>query len=185
MTVADKIIAIFAKKGQTAYFGEPVSQLEHALQAAHFATRDNAPDELVVAALLHDIGHLIHELPEDIADQGIDARHEQIGEVWLSKRFGSGVCEPVRLHVAAKRYLCATDPEYLSRLSTASVQSLHLQGGAMQAQDVTSFESNPHFREAVRLRLWDDEAKIPALRTAELASYRNLINQTVARRATS
>lgn len=178
MTVADEITAIFAEKGKSAYFGEPVSQLEHALEAAQFAARDKAPDELIVAALLHDIGHLVHELPEDIADQGIDARHEQIGESWLAQRFGPEIFEPVRLHVAAKRYLCATNPEYLSRLSPASVQSLHLQGGPMSAQEVAQFETNPHFRDAVRLRLWDDQAKIPAYPTAELESYRELIDRS-------
>ncbi len=177
MTVADEVIGIFSGKGKSSYFGEPVSQLEHALQAAHFARQDQAPDHLIVAALLHDIGHLVEEVPEDIADLFIDARHEEIGESWLARRFGRDVCEPVHLHVAAKRYLCATDPAYFSRLSAASVQSLHLQSGPMRAEEVAAFEGNSYFREAVRLRLWDDEAKVPGLITAELPSYRHLIEE--------
>jgi predicted HD phosphohydrolase len=138
---------------------------------------EQAPDRLVVAALLHDIGHLVEDTPEDTADLGIDARHEEIGESWLAQRFGPDVYEPVHLHVAAKRYLCATDPEYFSRLSPASVQSLQLQGGPMLADEIAAFQSNQYFREAVRLRLWDDEAKVPGLATAELPSYCNLIQQ--------
>jgi phosphonate degradation associated HDIG domain protein len=177
MTVADEISIIFSEKGSSSYFGEPVSQLEHALQAAHFASREQAPDRLVLAALLHDIGHLVEDTPENIADLGIDAMHEKIGELWLAERFGPEVFEPVYLHVSAKRYLCAADPDYLSRLSPASVQSLRLQGGPMSADEIAAFESNQYFREALRLRLWDDEAKVPGLATADLAHYRVLIEQ--------
>lgn len=177
MTTADEIFDIFERRGQSAYFGEPVSQLEHALQAAHFARRENAPPALVVAALLHDVGHLVESLPEDIAEQGIDARHEEIGQAWLRERFGPDVCDPVRLHVAAKRYLCATDPDYFSLLSPASVLSLKLQGGPMSPADMTEFESNPFFRDAVTLRRWDDQAKIQSLTTEPLQSYRAAIGQ--------
>lgn len=178
MTVADEVIRIFSGKGKSSYLGEPVSQLEHALQAAHFARQDQAPDHLIVAALLHDIGHLVDDIPEDAADPFVDARHEEIGESWLARRFGGDICEPVHLHVAAKRYLCATDPAYFSRLSPASVQSLHLQGGLMTAEEVAAFEANRYFQEALRLRLWDDKAKVPGLITAELPSYRELIEET-------
>ncbi len=105
---------MFATKGHAAYVGEPVSQLEHALQAAYHAEQRGADDALVVAALLHDIGHLLHKLPEDAADHGIDTRHEQIGQAWLKRYCGPEVTEPIRLHVPAKRYLCATDAEYLA-----------------------------------------------------------------------
>ncbi|HEX4231410.1 MAG TPA: HD domain-containing protein [Bryobacteraceae bacterium] len=177
MTVAQEVSAIFSEKGQSSYFGEPVSQLEHALQAAHFAREEDAPDRLVVAALLHDIGHLVEDIPEDTADLGIDAKHEQIGEWWLSQRFGPEVYEPVYLHVAAKRYLCATDSTYFSRLSPASVQSLHLQGGPLSVQEVAAFEEHRHFRDAVRLRLWDDRAKVAGLATEDLSRYAGLIQQ--------
>jgi phosphonate degradation associated HDIG domain protein len=177
MTVADEVTAIFSARGKASYFGEPVSQLEHALQAAHFARQEQAPDRLVVAALLHDIGHLVEDTAEDTADLGIDARHEEIGESWLARRFGPEVCQPAHLHVAAKRYLCATDALYFSRLSPASVQSLGLQGGPMSADEIAAFESNQYFREAVRLRHWDDEAKVPGLATADLLSYGEAIQQ--------
>ncbi len=185
MTTTDEVLTLFAGKGQAAYFGEPVSQLEHALQAAHFAREEGAPPHLVVAALVHDIGHLVEDLPEDVADQGIDAKHEELGEHWLRKRFGPEVYEPVRLHVAAKRYLCATDPSYLGQLSPASLQSLHLQGGPMQPEEQRLFETNPYYQEAVRLRLWDDRAKIEGFETASLESFTALIEAITATPARS
>jgi len=175
-TVADEVVAIFAAKGESAYYGEDVSQLEHALQAAQCAERDKASATLVVAALVHDIGHLVEDAPEDIADQGVDARHEEVGQTWLAARFGKNVYEPVHLHVDAKRYLCATDPSYFGKLSAASVQSLALQGGPMTAREIDDFESNEFYREAVALRRWDDEAKIPGLATRALVEYRELLN---------
>jgi predicted HD phosphohydrolase len=110
----------------------------------------------VVAALVHDIGHLLQNLPEDIADRGSDAHHEDVGHAWLARHFGPEVTEPVRLHVEAKRYLCRVDPGYLKRLSPASVQSLALQGGPFDDAEVREFENRPHYRDAVRLRTWDD-----------------------------
>jgi phosphonate degradation associated HDIG domain protein len=177
MTTADEVFAIFSSRGQSSYFGEPVSQLEHALQTAHFARRENAPDHLVVAALVHDIGHLVADTEENIADLGVDAKHEEVGQSWLSRRFGPGVCEPVYLHVSAKRYLCATDHLYLSVLSPASMQSLQLQGGPMSADEVAAFERNQYCLDAVRLRKWDDAAKVPDLETAGLQTYRDVIQQ--------
>ncbi len=174
--VADEILEIFAKKGETAYYGEDVSQLEHALQAAQCAQQENAGDALVVAALLHDIGHILEDIPEDTADLGIDAKHEEIGQAWLEHRFGKNVVEPVHLHVTAKRYLCATDSTYLGKLSPASVQSLALQGGVMTPKEVEDFEKNEFYREAIALRKWDDQAKIPGLATRSLEDYRELLN---------
>jgi [1-hydroxy-2-(trimethylamino)ethyl]phosphonate dioxygenase len=180
-TTADELEAIFAEKGSSAYFGEDVSQLEHALQAAYFAQQEGASDALVVAALAHDIGHLVEEIAEDIADHGVDAKHEEIGYRWLSQRFDKDVVEPASLHVSAKRYLCATDPAYFGKLSAASVQSLELQGGAMNAGEVKAFEANAYYREAVALRHWDDRAKVVGLATPPLEFYRELVN-TVATR---
>src|SRR5262249_4940556 len=154
------LMALFERGGRQAYFGEPVSQEEHALQTAYLAVQEEAADALVVAALLHDVGHLLHGLPEDVAEHGIDGHHEAVGEAWLSRHFGPEVTEPVRLHVAAKRYLCAVDPEYGQQLSQASLQSLALQGGPMSAAEIREFEQHAYFREAVRLRRWDDRAKI-------------------------
>jgi phosphonate degradation associated HDIG domain protein len=172
LIIVDEIRELFATKGHAAYVGEPVSQLEHALQTAHHAEQSGAPPALVTAALLHDIGHLIHKLPEDAADQGIDTRHEQLGQAWLARYFGPEVTEPIRLHVPAKRYLCATDAEYMAQLSPASQHSLMLQGGPLDAAGREQFEQNPHFREAVALRRWDDLAKIPGMEVADLDHYR-------------
>jgi [1-hydroxy-2-(trimethylamino)ethyl]phosphonate dioxygenase len=172
MSVADEVFAIFARRGGGAYFGEAVSITEHSLQTAHFAERGAAQPPLVVAALLHDIGHLIGDAPDSLADWTVDARHEQVGADWLAARFGPEVSEPVRLHVPAKRYLCATHPRYFERLSPASVVTLGLQGGPMNASEIASFEAEPYYRDALRLRAWDEEGKMAGLRTRGLLDYR-------------
>jgi [1-hydroxy-2-(trimethylamino)ethyl]phosphonate dioxygenase len=175
MSISDVIFQLFEKRGSEAYFGEAVSMLEHSLQAAHFARRAHAPDTLVVAALLHDIGHLIEDVPGDIADWHTDAKHEEKGAAWLARHFGPEVCNPVRLHVPAKRYLCATDARYVSHLSAASVVTLKLQGGPMNAAEIAAFEREAYFKEAVRVRRWDDSGKVAGLETAGLDQYRKLI----------
>lgn len=181
MSLADEIFAIFATRGSAAYFGEPVSTTEHCLQAAHCAQLEQAPESLVVAALLHDIGHLIVDCPDDIEDWTVDAHHEQVGAEWLARRFGPEVCEPVRLHVPAKRYLCATRPEYFAKLSPASVLTLKLQGGVMSAGEVAAFEAEPFFKEAVRIREWDDRGKLAGLSIPGMAAYRGMIEAEGAR----
>ena len=164
------IDAAFARRGRD-HYGEGVSQQEHALQAAWQAEREGASPALIVAALLHDIGHLLHDLPEDIADQDVDTEHESLGSAWLSQYFGPEVSEPVRLHVAAKRYLCAAEPGYLDQLSAASQQSLALQGGPLDAAAAAAFRAAPGAEAAIRLRRWDDEAKIVGLATPDLAHF--------------
>jgi phosphonate degradation associated HDIG domain protein len=181
MKVVDFILKLFSDKGDAAYFGEPVSQTAHGLQTAHLATRAHANDSLIVAALIHDIGHLLHGLPETVADQGVDGRHEDQGAGWLAKYFGEEVTEPIRLHVAAKRYLCAVDSEYLSKLSPASIQSLQLQGGPFKADEVRDFESSPYYQQAVQLRRWDDQAKEAGLDVPCLESYRDRLTKVVKR----
>lgn len=179
MTIAETVLARFRAQGESAYFGEAVTQAEHALQAAARARAEGAPETLVAAALLHDIGHLLHDAGEDAAARGIDTGHEEDGCAWLSGHFPPEVTEPVRLHVAAKRYLCATDPAYRARLSPASAQSLALQGGPFTPDEVAAFEANPHYREAVRLRRWDDEAKVVGMEVAPLEDYRSLLESLV------
>jgi len=131
MSVMDEILALYADRGDDAYFGECVSIAEHGLQAAHFARAAGAPPALIVAALLHDVGHLIGNAPDELAEWTEDAAHERVGGRWLAERFPAEVFEPVRLHVPAKRYLLATDAHYFAKLSPASVVTLKLQGGPM------------------------------------------------------
>ena len=177
MNVADEILAIYQKGGSSAYFGESVSMTEHALQAAFFARAAGAPPGLIVAALLHDIGHLIDDVPGDIADWTADAHHEQVGSRWLARRFRPEVSEPVRLHVPAKRYLLATDAGYFAKLSPASVITLKLQGGPMAAHEIAAFETELFHRDAVRVRQWDDQGKVAGLKTPGLGDYRALIEE--------
>jgi phosphonate degradation associated HDIG domain protein len=177
MNPVEHIFELFQKSGADLYLGEEVTQLQHALQAAHFAARDGASEPLVAAALLHDLGHLMNG-----ADEGavaVDLRHEDIGAVWLAKHFPEEVWMPVRLHVAAKRYLCATDASYGKRLSAASVHSLGLQGGPMSAEEVQEFERSPFCKSSVRLRLWDEQAKDPALQVAGLDRYQGILRGLV------
>lgn len=172
MRIVDEIIRLWNERGGSNYGHEPVTQLEHALQTATLALNEGAEDELVAAALLHDIGHLLHDLDDDAPDRGVDDRHEVLGQRWLERHFGSGVTEPVRLHVAAKRYLCAVEPAYEAGLSEPSRVSLALQGGVMTREEAAEFIASPHAREAVRLRRWDDEAKVAGLKTPILEEFR-------------
>jgi phosphonate degradation associated HDIG domain protein len=176
----EEIRAAFAKRGHEGY-GEGVSQLEHALQCAIFAERAGAPEPLIVATLLHDIGHMLHDLPEDIADTGIDTEHESLGSAWLSQHFGPEVSEPVRLHVAAKRYLSASEAGYYGVLSEASKLSLKLQGGPMSTEEQAKFSSERFFKEAVLLRRWDDEGKVVGMETPDLSHFEPMIQRSLRR----
>lgn len=179
--VIERIFTLFRERGDAAYIGEPVSQTEHALQAAWAAEKAQAGSALVVAALLHDIGHLLHHLPEDCAQAGIDDRHEALGARWVERHFGPAVSEPIRLHVPAKRYLCATEPGYRDTLSAASVLSLQLQGGPFSPAESSAFQQSPHRAGAVALRRWDDAAKIPGLPTPDLEHFRPHLEAVVLR----
>jgi phosphonate degradation associated HDIG domain protein len=168
----DHVLRLFQEQGDAAYLGEPVSQKEHALQAAWAAEQAGAGSSLIAAALLHDVGHLLHDLPEDCALDGVDDVHEVRGAGWLGQHFSSDVVEPVRLHVSAKRFLCATDATYLGLLSEASLLSLQFQGGPFTPEEVSQFRLNPHAEAAVALRRFDDQAKIPGLPTPALEHFR-------------
>jgi phosphonate degradation associated HDIG domain protein len=172
MNVIDCLFTLFREKGNGAYFGEAVTETEHALQCAYLAEQSGAAPELITAALLHDVGHLLHGLPEDAAGRGINVRHEEGGAAWLERWFGPAVVDPIRLHVAAKRYLCAVEPAYHAGLSAASQQSLRLQGGPMSPEEVSRFEREPWSRAAIALRRWDDTAKVPGLAVPGLEHYR-------------
>ena len=178
MKIVEDILRLFERRGASAYHGEAVSQSEHGLQAAELAEKEGAPASLIVAALLHDVGHLLDGQDEDLAQRGIDGHHEEAGSRWLARNFGPEVVEPIRLHVAAKRYLCSVDPAYLDGLSPASRLSLAVQGGPMSDEERNEFESNPYYREAIRLRHWDDTAKVPGLEVPGLEHYRDRLAAT-------
>jgi [1-hydroxy-2-(trimethylamino)ethyl]phosphonate dioxygenase len=172
----DDLFSIYARSGSSLYLGEQVTVAEHGLQSAHFAEATGASQALIVAALLHDIGHLIDAPLDDLAAWESDAHHEISGSRWLAAHFGPAVYEPVRLHVPAKRYLCATDATYFTMLSSASVQTLQLQGGPMSADELALFEAESYCNDAVLLRRCDDQGKVMGLRTAGFEHYRALID---------
>jgi len=169
--ITKQIIGLFETKGDSMYGGEAVTQLEHALQAADLAKQNQASDTLIAASLLHDIGHLLHDLPEMASEDGIDDIHEELAARFLNEYFIEAVVEPVKLHVQAKRYLCAVEPGYYESLSQPSKTSLMLQGGIMNDQEVRDFQRNPYCNDAIALRKWDDLAKIPNLDCPELNEY--------------
>ena len=170
--VIERIITLFVERGRAAYGGEAVSQAEHALQAAWAAEKAGASPSMIVAALLHDIGHLLHSLDDDCAEHGIDDHHENLGARWVEWHFGPAVSEPIRLHVAAKRYLCWAEPGYLQQLSPASLLSLQLQGGPFTPEEVDAFRRGSYAADSVALRRWDEEAKVAGLVTPGLAHFR-------------
>ena len=170
-TTVETIVHLIGGKGQRQYGLSHINQRAHALQAALLAEQHGGPSSLIVAALLHDIGHMVHDLGEDPAAAGIDDMHEELGAVWLAERFPASVSEPVRMHVAAKRYLCATEADYFAKLSPDSVRSLALQGGPMSPEEVAAFERRPYFADAVRLRRFDEAAKVKGLETPDVSHF--------------
>ncbi len=165
------IAALFASEGASDYLGEAVSQGSHMLQAAALAERAVAPPALIAAALLHDVGHFAGAVTGQDLMGGTDNRHGERGAAWLSQWFGPEVTEPVRLHVDAKRYLCAVEPDYLAKLSPASVYTLGVQGGPMEADERTVFESGQYAEGACQVRRWDDQAKDPAVTAPTLEHF--------------
>jgi gamma-butyrobetaine dioxygenase len=158
----ENIARLFASEGAADYLGEPVTQAAHMLQAGMLAEQAGAPPELIAAALLHDVGHFTGTRTGHDLMRGTDNQHGEQGAAWLAQWFGPPVTEPVRLHVAAKRYLCAVEPGYQASLSPASVYTLGVQGGPMRADEIAEFEAGPYASAACQVRRWDDQAKDPA-----------------------
>jgi len=167
----DDIERIFLARGAEQYTGEPVTHLEHALQAACFAERDGASDALVTAALLHDLGHLLHDMDDTPSARGIDDVHQYRVVPFLRRLFPDVLIDAIQHHVDAKRYLCAVRPDYHASLSEDSQRSLRLQGGIFDADQAAAFIAQPGAPDAVRVRLWDDLAKQPGMATPGLAHF--------------
>lgn len=148
-----------------------ITQRQHALQAAWLAEQQGCPPALIAAALMHDIGHLVHGLGDNPAAEGLDDEHEAVGHAFLARWFGPEVTEPVRLHVAAKRFLCATEADYFGKLSPDSVLSLSLQGGPMSPAEVAGFRALPQAAAAVQLRRFDEQAKVKDLATPPVGHF--------------
>ena len=178
-TIVRFLAEIFSRRGAEEYLGEPVTIAEHMLQGAKLAEDAGAEDALVAAALLHDIGHFTSEFgtysPDDIEDK----HHDEAGAEVLAPFFPPVVTECVRLHVAAKRFLCATDPSYFGKLSSASVHTLSLQGGPMSDAEVEAFRKNPFHDEAVRVRIWDEGGKVAGMKTRPFREYEPLLQRVV------
>ena len=179
-TSEQRVVTLFRymeKRGQS-FYDEVVTQLEHALQCAALAQQNDASPTLITGALLHDVGHIIldeHSAREAFLDT--DLSHEEVGAQYLEPFFPDAVTTPIRLHVPAKRYLCTTDASYHDGLSEASKRSFIVQGGIMSDKEREAFEQIPHFRDALTLRRWDDLAKVRGLETAELETYRDIVQQ--------
>ena len=174
-TTLNQILDLYRHRGQAQYGGEAVSQLEHALQCATLAEEQGESPALIAACLLHDLGHLVHHLGDDPAVRGIDDRHEYQAVPVLETLFPEAVTTPVRLHVAAKRYLCAVDDSYWDSLSPASKRSLELQGGIFSQSAAQAFIQQPHAEDAVKLRRWDDLAKVKDLKTPDLDHFQSIL----------
>ena len=181
----DDVLDLLEENARHRYGLSDVSQLEHAEQAARLAAAEGQPDAVVIACLLHDIGHLLASPDRPAAaDRGIDDKHEITGARILAGLFGAEVAEPVRLHVAAKRYLCATDDNYFGKLSADSVRSLVLQGGPMTAAECKAFEGEPYYRQAVAVRIYDDRAKVAGAVVPPYGTYVPMIRRLAGADAT-
>lgn len=169
------LFAWISDQGATRY-DESVTQLEHALQSAALAVNERRADSEVAAALLHDVGHLLMDEHQERDDfLGEDLKHEIVGANWLSSFFPESITQPIRLHVPAKRYLCSLDKEYWSSLSNASKKSLEQQGGPMEKSEIIEFEQQTGYEDAVRIRRYDDRAKVADREVPPLSEYSDLI----------
>ena len=177
--IVDFIGSIFERRGGEEYLGEPVTMGQHMLQGATLAEQNEELDEIVVGALLHDIGHFTSEFGTFSMDDTEDRYHENAGAAVLEKFFPRVITDCCRYHVAAKRYLCATDPLYFNKLSDASVHSLNLQGGPMSETEVKEFERNPNLKKILTVRLYDDAGKIPDMDTPSFWHFAPLVQKMV------
>ncbi|MEM7292045.1 MAG: HD domain-containing protein [Pseudomonadota bacterium] len=178
-SIVELIADIFERRGAESYIGEAVTMSAHMLQAAQLAEDQRAGDDMIAAALLHDIGHYTSEFGADAYLEDVDNVHEEAGARILEQHFPAVVTSCVRLHVAAKRYLCTTNPNYYAQLSDASVTSLNLQGGLMSTSEVEAFESEAHYQAALRVRVWDDKAKDPDATTPGFNHYAPVLKRVV------
>ncbi len=179
--IVDFIGDIFARRGSEEYLGEPVTMAEHLLQGATIAEQNGQDEEIIVAALLHDIGHFTSEFGMFTMDDTEDRHHEDAGEKVLAPFFPRVIADCVRHHVAAKRYLCATRPEYFARLSTASVKSLQLQGGPMDAAEVAAFANEPHLAQIIAVRYLDEAGKRADMQTPPFCHFAPMVQRQVDR----
>ncbi len=179
--IIDRIAGIFERWGKEIYAGEAITVSEHMLQTAALAQASGAPDALVAAALLHDIGHLTGEFGSLATDESVDRHHADAGARMLAADFPPIVVDCVRLHVAAKRYLCAVEPHYYAGLSPASQHSLALQGGPMDADAVTAFCREPFHQAAVSVRRWDDGGKATEATAGTFDLFRPLLERVITR----
>ncbi|NML34869.1 phosphonate degradation HD-domain oxygenase [Paraburkholderia antibiotica] len=175
----DDIRALFERHGELAYSGEPVTQLEHALQSGTLAEAEGASDELVAAAFLHDLGHLLNLQGKTPTQQGIDDLHQYFALPFLRPVLPEAVLEPIRLHVDAKRCLCAIDAAYFGQLSADSVRSLKLQGGVFSDEEAEAFRRKPYAEDALRLRRWDDRAKERNRATPDIDHYLGVVERVM------
>ncbi len=182
LSIAD-IEHLFQTKGLAQYDGEPVTQLGHALQSAHLAEQAGSSSALIAAALLHDLGHLLHDMGGTPTQRGLDDLHQYRCLPFLRALMGPATLEPIRLHVDAKRYLCAREPGYLESLSPDSQRSLALQGGVFDETQAQVFEALPFAQDAVRLRRWDDEAKCADAEVPALPHFLRHVERAVAQHA--
>lgn len=180
-TIVDFLGSIFERRGGEEYLGEPVTMGEHMLQGAAIAAHNGQSEEIIVATLLHDIGHFTSEFGTFTMNDTEDRFHEEAGAEVLARFLPPVIVECVRHHVAAKRYLCATRPEYFARLSDASVHSLILQGGPMGADEVAVFEENPHLKAIIAVRYLDDAGKRPGMETPGFAHFAPMVQRMVER----
>ncbi|MEM7194163.1 MAG: HD domain-containing protein [Pseudomonadota bacterium] len=177
--IVDFIGDIIGRRGKESYLGETVTMEQHMLQAAWQAEQDDASDAEIVGALLHDIGHYTNEFGDDYIDQRIDNHHESAGARVLAPFFDPSIVQMVALHVKAKRYLCATNPEYTRELSDASIKTLELQGGPMNEKEIRSFERHKAYKSAVKVRHYDDLAKEPDIKTPPLDHYLQIVQRVL------